>query len=62
MEGGFSKALHMTKEDGTEVIAKIPSPNAGPARYTTASEVAIMKYGAHSLFVLSFSRIKADSC
>jgi hypothetical protein len=45
MEGGFSKALRMTKEDGTEVIAKIPCPNAGPASYTTASEVAVMKYG-----------------
>jgi hypothetical protein len=45
MEGGFSKALRMTKEDGTEVIAKIPCPNAGPVSSTTASEVAVMKYG-----------------
>lgn len=45
IEGGFSKALRMAKEDGTEVIAKIPCPNAGPASSTTASEVAVMKYG-----------------
>jgi hypothetical protein len=44
MEGGFSKALRMTKEDGIELIAKIPCLNAGQALYTTASEVAVMKY------------------
>ncbi|KAF2429614.1 hypothetical protein EJ08DRAFT_270470 [Tothia fuscella] len=44
MEGGFSKALLMKREDGTEVIAKIPFPNAGPPMYTTASEVAVLKY------------------
>jgi hypothetical protein len=54
MEGGFSKAIQMTKEDGTEVIPKIPSLIASPARYTIASEVAVMKYGSHSLFTLSF--------
>lgn len=30
----------MTMNDGTEVLAKIPNPNAGPSFYTTASEVA----------------------
>lgn len=45
LEGGFSKALLMQKEDGTELVAKIPCPNAGSARYTTASEVAILEYG-----------------
>ncbi|GAB1217168.1 hypothetical protein ATERTT37_006393 [Aspergillus terreus] len=27
-------------DNGTEVVAKLPNPNAGPAHYTTASEVA----------------------
>ncbi|KAI9685112.1 MAG: hypothetical protein M1820_010834 [Bogoriella megaspora] len=44
LEGGFSKALRIQKEDGTELIAKIPLPIAGPARYTTASEVAVLEY------------------
>ncbi|KAK4965249.1 hypothetical protein LTR66_012158 [Elasticomyces elasticus] len=44
LEGGFSKALLMRREDGTELVAKIPCPNAGPALYTTASEVAVMQY------------------
>lgn len=45
MEGGFSKALLLQKEDGSELIAKIPCPNAGPSSYVTASEAAVMEYG-----------------
>ena len=41
MEGYFIKAFLMTREDGTEVIAKIPCPNAGRAKYSTASEAAV---------------------
>jgi hypothetical protein len=44
MEGGFSKALLMQKEDGSEVVAKIPFPIAGPPKYTTASEVAVLEF------------------
>jgi hypothetical protein len=44
LEGGFSKALLMRKEDGQEIIVKIPFPIAGPPKYTTASEVAILHY------------------
>jgi hypothetical protein len=47
MEGGFCKALLMKKEDGTEVVVKIPSKIAGPPRYSTASEVATLKYGKY---------------
>jgi hypothetical protein len=43
-EGGFSKALLMRKEDGREIIVKIPFPIAGPPKYTTASEVAVLRY------------------
>jgi hypothetical protein len=44
MEGGFSKALLLREEDGSEIIAKIPFPIAGPPKYTTASEVAVLQY------------------
>jgi hypothetical protein len=44
MEGGFSKALLLYKEDGSEIVAKIPFPIAGPPKYTTASEVAVLEY------------------
>lgn len=30
----------MTMDNGVQIVAKIPNPNAGPAFYTTASEVA----------------------
>ncbi|EPE35310.1 hypothetical protein GLAREA_11009 [Glarea lozoyensis ATCC 20868] len=39
-EGQYNKAFLMTMDNGAEVIVKIPNPNAGPAFYTTASEVA----------------------
>ena len=45
MEGGFSKALLLKKENGAEVIAKIPCRNAGPPVHTTASEVATLQFG-----------------
>ncbi|KAF3484010.1 uncharacterized protein GIQ15_03334 [Arthroderma uncinatum] len=44
MEGGFSKAFLIVKENGMEVIAKIPCRNSGPSVYTTESEVAVLKY------------------
>ncbi|KAH6642459.1 kinase-like domain-containing protein [Boeremia exigua] len=44
MEGGFSKALLLCKEDGSEIIAKMPFSIAGPSKYTTASEVAVLQY------------------
>ncbi|KAM5435762.1 hypothetical protein MferCBS31731_006211 [Microsporum ferrugineum] len=44
MEGGFCKALLMKKADGTEVVAKLPSKLVRPPKYSTASEVATLKY------------------
>ncbi|KAJ5406111.1 hypothetical protein N7465_007395, partial [Penicillium sp. CMV-2018d] len=43
-EGNFSKVFLLTMDDGKEVIAKLPNPNAGPQYFTTASEVATMDY------------------
>ncbi|RDW68809.1 phosphotransferase family protein [Aspergillus mulundensis] len=45
LEGGFSKALLMTAENGKEVITKIPCPSIVPAEYSTASEAASLEYG-----------------
>lgn len=44
MEGGFSKTLLMSKEDRTEVAAKLPFSIAGPPKYLTASEAAVLQY------------------
>lgn len=49
MEGGFSKALLMKKENGNEVVAKIPCRIAGPTHLTTASEVGALEYGMSPL-------------
>lgn len=43
-EGNFNKVFLMTMDDGKEVIAKLPNPNAGRPCFTTASEVATMSY------------------
>lgn len=43
-EGNFSKVFLMTMDNGREVIAKLPKPNAGRQHFTTASEVATMDY------------------
>jgi len=43
-EGNFNKVFLMVMEDGKEVVAKLPNPNAGRPHLTTASEVATMDY------------------
>ncbi|KAJ9391526.1 hypothetical protein DTO063F5_1136 [Paecilomyces variotii] len=44
IEGNYNIALLITMDDGNEVIAKIPCPNAGLPFYRTASEVATLKF------------------
>ena len=43
-EGGFNKIFLLKMDDGYEVIARIPTPIAGPPHYMTASEVATMDF------------------
>jgi hypothetical protein len=43
-EGLYNKAFLITFDNGSEVVAKLPNPNAGPRFFTTASEVATMDY------------------
>ena len=43
-EGGFNKVFLLTTDVGHEVIARIPTPIAGPPHYTTASEVATIDF------------------
>jgi hypothetical protein len=40
----YNKVFRLVFDTGAVVIARIPNPNAGPARYTTASEVATMEF------------------
>ena len=43
-DGMYNKAMLLTMDDGTQVVAKIPNPNAGRPHFTTASEVATMDF------------------
>ncbi|KZF23034.1 phosphotransferase family protein [Xylona heveae TC161] len=43
-EGSFNKTFKLRMNNGTNVIARIPHPIAGPQYYTTASEVATMDF------------------
>lgn len=47
-DGMFNKAFLMSMDDGREVIAKVPNPNAGVPHFTTASEVATMDFVSSS--------------
>ena len=43
-DGMFNKAYLMSMDNGQEVVAKVPNPNAGMPHFTTASEVATMNF------------------
>lgn len=43
-DGQFAKAFLITMEDGKQVVAKVPNPDAGQRQLTTASEVATMEF------------------
>lgn len=48
VEGQFNKAFLLTMSNGHEIVARLPNPNAGPAFYTTASEVATRHFVCES--------------
>lgn len=51
-DGLYSKAFLLTMEDGTEVVGKVPNPNAGRPYFTTASEVATMDFVCPSILIV----------
>lgn len=46
-EGCYNKVFLFTMNDGSEVVGKVPSRNAGRPHFTTASEVATMDFVRH---------------
>ena len=48
VEGQYNKVFILTMDNGFECVAKIPNPNAGPAYYLTASEVATRHFVSES--------------
>lgn len=53
-EGLFNKVFSLRMENGTEVLARIPNPNAGDPRSVVASEVATLD------FVCAVTRVKLN--
>lgn len=51
-DGMFNKAFLFTMQDGTQVVGKVPNPNAGRAHYTTASEVASMDFVSRTRYLV----------
>ncbi|GFN11009.1 phosphotransferase enzyme family protein [Aspergillus tubingensis] len=49
LHGMFNKAFLFTMQDGTQIVGKVPNPNAGRPHYTTASEVATMDFVINKL-------------
>ncbi|KMP09815.1 hypothetical protein CIHG_09810 [Coccidioides immitis H538.4] len=43
-ETNLHKTFQLQMDDGRVVMARIPHPNAGPATYATASDVAVMEF------------------
>lgn len=43
-DGMYNKAMLLTMDNGAQVVAKVPNPNAGVPHFTTASEVATMDF------------------
>lgn len=43
-DGMYNKVMLLTMDDGNQVVAKVPNPNAGKPHFTTASEVATMDF------------------
>ncbi|KJX96292.1 phosphotransferase enzyme family protein [Zymoseptoria brevis] len=48
-DGMYNRVLLLSMDNGKEVVAKIPNPNAGQPHFTTASEVATMKFAREVL-------------
>ncbi|CAG8239215.1 unnamed protein product [Penicillium salamii] len=48
-DGMFNKAFLMSMDNGRELVAKVPNPNAGIPHFTTASEVATMDFARNIL-------------
>ena len=49
-EGQYNKVFQLVMDNGAQVVAKIPNPNAGPAYYTTASEVATVDFVIYQIY------------
>ena len=52
-DGMYNKAMLLTMDNGTQVVAKVPNPNAGKPHFTTASEVATMDFVSSNVCLIN---------
>lgn len=60
-EGTYNKVFNVLLNNGTDDIARIPNPNAGPAHLVTSSEVATMQFLRDRLGLTQVPRVLAWS-
>ncbi|KAL4894781.1 hypothetical protein BDV59DRAFT_174953 [Aspergillus ambiguus] len=56
VEGLHNKAFILKMDNGSKVLAKLPNPNAGPAHFSVASEVATREL-LRDVFNIPLSRV-----
>lgn len=61
VEGLHNKAFILKMDNGSEVFAKLPNPNARPAHFSVASEVATRELVRYSVPFSRYRKTKIDS-
>lgn len=61
-DGMYNKAMLLTMDNGTQVVAKVPNPNAGKPHFTTASEVATMDFVSFNVCLMNDNLSTLISC
>jgi hypothetical protein len=51
-DGMYNKAMLLTMDNGTQVVAKVPNPDTGKPYFTIASEVATIGFVSSLLYLL----------
>jgi hypothetical protein len=49
----YNKAILLTMDNGIQVVAKVPNPNAGNPHFTTAIEVATMDFVSSNVCLMN---------
>lgn len=53
-EGGFNRVFLFRMDSGERIVARLPTPIAGPRRLTTNSEVATLAYSEYIAFPIAW--------
>lgn len=59
-DGMYNKSMLLTMDDGSQVVAKVPNPNAGVPHFTTASEAKLRQWVSQASSQESFASMCFD--